>query len=115
MPAEVGTAALPFVFLAGNDGAYIVAAAVADPYVEVTATLPGTSLAATATANVVAAQTTTLDLVLVGSATTATVSPADGADAVPVSTQVEITSPVALDPATVDGGQRPASRGRRTR
>lgn len=98
--ARVGTEDLPFVDLAGPDGAFIVAAK-AGPGIGVEATLRGTSLAASQTADVADGVTTPLDLLLVGTATLATVTPEDGAVAQPVGVQVEIASPVALDPATV--------------
>jgi hypothetical protein len=95
----VGTDQLPFIGLSGADGSYIVAA-LAGP-VQLTATVPRTSLLGTATAAVSAGQTAAQNIALAGTVTTATVSPADGSTGVDTGVEVQITSSAPLNPTTV--------------
>ena len=62
--------------------------------------MPGTSLTGSTTASVVAGQTATVSFGLAPTATTATITPANGAIRVPVSVQIEITASAALNPGT---------------
>lgn len=97
--AVLTTSTLPFIGLAGLEGHYIVAArAEANT---VTARVPGTSLATSVNATVMAGETATLDLALAGTVTTAGVRPPDGTQGVAPTVQVEIEAPTALDPSTI--------------
>jgi hypothetical protein len=103
--ALVGTAGLPFVALGNVDGSYVAAALVGGGIV-VSARVPGTSLLGTGTVAVPAPEadgvprTVLLDVTLAGQVTAASVAPADGSVAVERSAQVEIETPVPLNPAT---------------
>jgi RHS repeat-associated protein len=102
VPALVKTDGLPFVGLAAPDGRYIVAGSPGT--VALAAVVPRTSLAATATATVMPLETATVDIVLGGTVTTATVTPADGSVSVDPNVQVQIESAVPLNPATAITG-----------
>ena len=91
---------LPFIGVSKTDGSYILAAATGSGRT-VSATVTGTSLVATGTANVSASETTTLDLTLAGAVTTATVSPENAAVGVLRSTQIDVTTTAAIKPTTV--------------
>ncbi len=94
----VTTNGLPFIGYARNDGRYVVAALPGS--VIVGAQVPKTSLVGSGNTTVVAGETASLALSLTGQVTTATVSPADSAVAVPTSIQVQVDSSAALNPAT---------------
>ncbi len=97
--ALVSVADLPFVAPSALDGSYKIP--VRPGEAALSARVPGTNLAAHDTVSVSLGTTSALDLDLVGEVTTASVSPADGTFAVPRSTQVELTTPIALDATTV--------------
>ncbi len=100
VPALVGSAELPFVALADAFGAYLVAARVGNATLH--ASVPGTSLVGSAEASVSAGATSALDIDLAGSVTHASVRPANGSLAVPLTQQVEIeVHDAALDPDSV--------------
>lgn len=90
---------LPFVSLSGADGAYVLVARPGSA--SISAQVVGAALAGTGSAEIVAGETTTLDIELSGAVSVATVTPANGAYGLERGTHVEITSPSALDPATV--------------
>jgi hypothetical protein len=86
---------LPFVALADAQGRFTLVAR--EGHAALTGRVPGTSLTGSATVTVTAGQTLTQALDLIGSVSNATVTPGDGALRVPVSTQIEITTTVALN------------------
>ena len=96
-----GAGAMPFVALTSADGHYLLA--VAAGAVTVRARLLKTALAGEASVTVEAGQTAALDIALVGSVTTATVSPARGAVVAPNS-QLTLSTDTALDPSKVTAG-----------
>jgi hypothetical protein len=97
-PALVTTAGLPFAWLAGSDGAYVVLTTAGT--VRAQARVLGTTLIGTADAMVASGSVTAVDIELEQAITIATVSPADGAVAVPPTRQIEIESSAPLDPAS---------------
>ncbi len=97
--AVVTTDTLPFIALAGANGHYLVAA-LPGP-VHVSALVPRTTLAGSGQAVVNATETAPLDITLTGTATTATVTPADGSLGIPTSVQIEIEATAPLKPQTV--------------
>ena len=100
--ALVETDRWPFVALSGrsgSDGAYVVAAPPGPA--TLTARVPSTAVSGSAGVEVLAGETVVADLLLAGTVTQATVSPADGAVDVPVSAQIEIETAVPLDRASV--------------
>ncbi|MEA2462924.1 MAG: hypothetical protein QOJ98_671, partial [Acidobacteriota bacterium] len=88
----VGTQAggVPFASIADDSGRYVMPAIAGN--VTLTATVPGTSLNGSASASVTANATATRDIALAGTATTATVTPVNGATLVAVTTQIDITA-----------------------
>ena len=90
---------LPFVALAGADGAYALLAAVGES--TVTGRVPGTPLLRSVTVQVSAAQTTLQDLELLPTATTVTVTPPDGATGVATNAQVQLQASAPLDPVAL--------------
>jgi hypothetical protein len=97
--ALVSAAQVPFVAVAGLDGSYQLP--VRPGAAALTARITGTNLVARGEVAVTVDRTSRLDLALVGELTTAVVSPLDGAVAVPRTTQLTLSTPVALDPATL--------------
>jgi hypothetical protein len=97
--ALVSTASLPFIGVSDSDGRYIVATRTGT--IELAARVTGTSLAAEASADVSARETTAVDFALEGEITTATVTPGDGAVAVSPGVQVEIATGTALNPGSL--------------
>ncbi|HVN12492.1 MAG TPA: Ig-like domain-containing protein, partial [Kineosporiaceae bacterium] len=93
---------MPLVFLSGADGRYILPTLTGS--VSVSARALDGSGSATGPALVTELQTTVLDLPLTGGGAVVSVSPPDGATGVATTAQVEITSDVPLDPATVTTG-----------
>ncbi|WP_291983732.1 Ig-like domain-containing protein [Luteitalea sp.] len=85
---------LPFVGLTSSAGQSLLPAAPGTR--TIAAQLPRSVLAAQAGVTVTADTTTPIAIALVGTVQTATVTPADGATSVPVSAQVQITSPAVL-------------------
>ena len=88
--AAVQAGGVPFASIADDSGRYVMPAIAGN--VTLTATVPGTSLNGSASANVTANATATRDISLAGTATTATVTPVNGATLVPVTTQIDITA-----------------------
>lgn len=97
--AIVSAAGFPIVARSLTTGQYTLAAPAGG--VSITASVPQTPLATTVTANVTASLTTPLDLSLTGQVTTATVSPANGAQAVDVNRQITITVSNAIAASSV--------------
>jgi hypothetical protein len=97
--AMVQTNALPFVAFSNSNGNYMVAAAAGT--VNLTASIPNTALAATATTQVTAGQTATANLTVVGQVESATIAPANGAVGVPLTAEIDITAADGINPATV--------------
>lgn len=91
---------LPFVNITSNDGRYMLPS-LAGQATTLNAHVPATSLQGSASTTTSAGQTVELDILLAGVATTATVSPANGAAAVSVSSQIEITTTAPLNPASL--------------
>jgi RHS repeat-associated protein len=98
--AVVTTSSLPLVSVSAPDGRYWIPALPGDG-ITVEARAPGTALQARTTTNLSDGQTTELDLALIGSTTTATVTPPNNAEGVLLSAPVTIAASAALDPATV--------------
>ena len=97
--AVVSTNSLPFIGLADSLGRYVVAALAGT--VTAGATVPNTNLTGSGSAQVTAAQTSSLDIILNGVLTVATISPSDGSVAVPVTTDVSITTTAPVNPVSV--------------
>ena len=97
--ATVQTDALPFVAFSNSNGNYIIAAAAGTAHL--TASIPNTALAGTATAQVTASQTATVNLNVVGQVESATITPANGALGVPLTAEIDITAAEAFNAATV--------------
>ncbi|HEY2941643.1 MAG TPA: Ig-like domain-containing protein, partial [Vicinamibacteria bacterium] len=95
----VEAAAWPFIAIGGADGSYTLP--VPSGAAALTARVASTSLSGSGSATVVAPETAPLNLLVIGAVTTAAVQPANGAVALPTGTQVEITSAVPINPATV--------------
>ena len=98
--AQVTVAGLPFVATSDSGGHYL---AVALPgSVAVAAIVLGTSLAGAGTTTVIGGQTAPLDLSLVGTLTTATVTPPDGSTGVEPTVEFDLaaTSPLRSDSVT---------------
>lgn len=105
--ALVQTDSLQIVSITAVDGRYIIPALVNSALagtVNLRANGTTSSLAGTASTQLSAGQTATVDIQLTGVVNTATVTPADGSLGVPASAIITITSPVAIDPATVVPG-----------
>jgi hypothetical protein len=100
VPASPPAQALPFVYVAGADGAYVLPA-LPGSAVTVAARVPATSFRGSGTTAVAAGETATLDLLLSGVVTTATVVPADGAQGVPRSALIGIESAAPLKPVSI--------------
>lgn len=105
--AVASTDGLPFVGIGTTAGQYLVPA---NPgLASLTATVPGTTLLGSGSVEVLAPEavnvnvprTVTLDISLTGTVTTATVTPADGAQGVSVTVQGEIQTSAPLKPETV--------------
>jgi hypothetical protein len=97
--ALVTVAGLPFVAPAALDGSYIIPA---EPdTAALTARVPGTNLTAHATVAISTTHTAARDLDLTGEVTTATVAPSNGSVSVDRTTQITLTTPVALDATSV--------------
>ena len=99
VPALVSIEGLPFLALAGQDGAYRIPAKPGS--VSLRARVLGTNLAGSATADVTAGETATANIPLQGVVTVATVTPENGAIGVARSTQITLSASAPLDPATI--------------
>ena len=97
--ALVQTDSLPIVAITGQNGQYIVPALAGT--MNLRANVSHTALAGSASVVVTAGQTTPANIVLVGVATSAVVSPADGALGVPVSTVITISTTAPLNPQSI--------------
>lgn len=95
-----GTGALPLIGYSTTDGAYILAASAGAT--TVSAQIPRTALAGQAATTVVAGETTTLPIALLGTVTTATVTPPDGAQGVSDGTTLLISASSRLDATTIN-------------
>src|SRR5207244_8354839 len=69
--------------------------------VNLTASIPNTALSGTAAAQVIAGQTTTANITVLGQTESATVTPPNGAVGVPLTAEIDITAPDAFNRATV--------------
>jgi hypothetical protein len=97
--AMVSTDTLAIGYFTGADGHYVIPTLIKT--VNVSATVPNSSLSGSAPVQPIAAQTVQQNILLVGTVTGAVVSPADQSLGVPVSTQISITTTAPLDPAAV--------------
>ncbi len=97
--AMVQTDALPFVAFSNANGNYMIVAAAGT--VHLTASVPNTALAGTATAQVTAGQTATANLSVAGQVEAATITPANGAVGVPLTAEIDITAAEGFNQATV--------------
>jgi hypothetical protein len=97
--AMIQTDALPFVAFSNANGNYTVAAAAGT--VNLTASVPNTALAGTATAQVTAGQTATANLSVAGQVEAANITPANGAVGVPLTAEIDITAAEGFNQATV--------------
>src|SRR5882724_11588047 len=97
--AMVQTDGLPFVSFANSSGSYIIPALAGA--VQLTASVPNTALAGTATAQVTAGQTATANLTVVGQVESAIVTPPNGAVGVPLTAEIDITAADMIDPSSV--------------
>jgi hypothetical protein len=98
--ALVTTESLPFVATSNTSGVYAIPA-VPGP-VTLTARVLGQSLIGAAQTTAVEGAPTTVNILLEGAVSQATITPASGAIGVEVNDLLTLTSPVALDPATVN-------------
>jgi hypothetical protein len=101
--ALVLTDSLPIAGISGADGHYIVPALVGPANLKASA--PNTSLAGAASAQIIAGQTAIVNILLAGTVTQATVTPADGTLGVSTSTIITITTSAALNPQSVVQGK----------
>jgi hypothetical protein len=99
VPALVQTDGLPFVAFSSSAGSYVIVA-LAGP-VNLSASVPNTAVAGTTTAQVIAGQTATANITLVGQTESATVTPPNGAVGVPLTAEIDITAPDAFNPVSV--------------
>ncbi|HET8775705.1 MAG TPA: Ig-like domain-containing protein [Thermoanaerobaculia bacterium] len=114
--AVVLAGGVPFASIADAQGRYVTPAIAGNA--TLTATVPGTSLSGSASVSVSANATATQNIALSGTATTAAVTPANGATLVAVTTQIDITAtaPFAASAATAnikvvkEGGSAVATR-----
>jgi hypothetical protein len=97
--ALVQTDSLQIVSITGTDERYIVPALAGTVNLKANGTT--SSVAGTASTQLTAGQVVGVNIQLNGVVNTATVSPSDGSLGVPVSTIITVTSPVALNPQTV--------------
>jgi hypothetical protein len=99
VPALVQTDGLPFVAFASSAGSYVIVAA-AGP-VNLTASVPNTAVSGTASTQVTAGQTATANITVTGQTEAATVTPPNGAVGVPLTAEIDITTPDPLNEASV--------------
>ncbi|HVG91581.1 MAG TPA: Ig-like domain-containing protein, partial [Alphaproteobacteria bacterium] len=97
--ALVLTDSLQIAGISGANGHYIVPALAGTANLKASA--PNTSLAGTASAQVIAGQTVTVNILLAGTVTRATVTPADGTLGVPTSTIITINTTAPLNPQSI--------------
>lgn len=99
VPAIIQTDGMPFVVWSGASGAYLIPAIAGT--VNLTASIPNTALAGNASVQVTAGQTANANITLVGQIESATVTPANGAVGVPLTAEIDITAPDAINQTTV--------------
>jgi hypothetical protein len=97
--ATIQTDALPFIAFSNSNGNYTIAAATGT--VHLSASIPNTALAGTATAQVTTGQTATANLTVTGQVESAAITPANGAVGVPLTAEIDITAADAFNTATV--------------
>lgn len=97
--AMVQTDSLPFVTFSTFSGSYVIPALAGN--VNLTASVPNTALAGSATTQVTAGQTSTVNLNVIGQTEAATVTPPNGAVGIPLTAQVDITAPDPFNQASV--------------
>jgi hypothetical protein len=97
--AMVQTDALPFVAFSTANGSYTIAAVAGT--VNLTASIPSTALSGTATAQVIAGQTASVNLTVVGQVESTTITPANGAVGVPLTAEIDVVAADGFNPATV--------------
>jgi hypothetical protein len=97
--ALVQTDGLPFVAFSNSSGSYAIPALAGN--VNLTASVPNTALAGTASVHVTAAQTAQVNLAVAGQVESATVTPTNGAVGIPLTAEIDITAPDAFNQATV--------------
>lgn len=100
--ALVLTDSLQIAGISGSNGHYIVPALAGTANLKASA--PNTSLAGTASAQVIAGQTVAVNIALAGTVTRAAVNPADGTLGVPTSTIITISTSAPLNPQSIVQG-----------
>ncbi len=99
VPGMVQTDGLPFVAFSGSSGLYVIPALAGT--VNLTASVPNTALAGTASTQVTAGQTASVNLAVAGQVESATITPPNGAVGIPLTAEIDITAPDAINTITV--------------
>jgi Bacterial Ig-like domain/Bacterial Ig domain len=97
--AVVQTNGLPFVAFSNFSGAYVIPALAGT--VNLSASVPNTALAGTASVQVNASQTTTANLSVIGQIESAVIAPPNGAVGVPLTAEIDITAPDPFNQAAI--------------
>lgn len=97
--ALVQTDGLPFVAFSNFSGAYFLPALAGS--VNLTASIPNTALAGSASVQVAAGQMAAANLTVIGQTESATITPPNGAVGVPLTAEIDITAPDPFNQATV--------------
>jgi hypothetical protein len=97
--ALVQTDGLPFVAFSNFSGAYFMPALAGS--INLTASIPNTALAGSASVQVAAGQMATANLTVIGQTESATLTPPNGAVGVPLTAEIDITAPDPFNQATV--------------
>lgn len=97
--AMVQTDSLPFVSFSSFSGSYVIPALAGT--VNLTTTVPNTALAGSASAQVTAANTTIVNLNVIGQSEAATVNPPNGAVGIPLTAEIDVTAPDPFNQASV--------------
>ncbi len=97
--AVVQTDGLPFVAFSNSAGSFVIPA-LAGP-VNLTASISNTALSGSASVQVIAGQTASANISVIGQVESATVTPANGSVGVPLTAEIDVTAPDAFNPATV--------------
>jgi hypothetical protein len=97
--AMVQTDALPFVTFASATGNYEIIAVAGT--VNLTASVPNTTLTGTGMAQVTSGQTATANLTVTGQVESATITPANGAVGLPLTAEIDLVAAEGFNPASV--------------